>query len=388
MNYQEYLALFAGTQPGINRQVASEKGILNLEWIRFESPDVEEIAKAGPDAANELPQLTDSDRLINENQFFSFPVIIPAWPITQKRAVILLHGLNERSWNKYWSWAATLAEKLERPVILFPISFHINRAPLTWGDPRAINTMMKTEVSPGARDDSTSFANFILSKRLIDNPLRFLTSGFQSALDLYRLMKMLRNNTINGIGPITQIDIFAYSIGAFLSQIILINNYIVGERSGLTAIFCGGSPFVNMNGISKMIMNKPAFHAIFKFYLQETVREMKQESPLGVFLKKHPLGLAFNAMISPDRNPGLLQSALSSAKEKMKVWTLRRDTVIPSLPTINLFKELPGIVTEYDFQYGYSHENPFPVYADLTKSQQVNAAFNEIFTKASCFLNT
>lgn len=388
MNYQEYQKLFSGTQAGINREIKSEKGTLTLQWFNFDSPGAEEAAKIEPSLMQEVPQLTDRDKLITENQTFCFPVLSPAWSPDQKKAIILLHGLNERSWNKYWSWAAVLAENLERPVILFPISFHINRAPATWGDPRAINALMKTDTTPIVRDDSTSFANFILSKRLIDDPLRFLTSGFQSAIDLYRLIRLLKNNSIKGIGSMNQIDIFAYSIGGFLSQILLINNYIISESTGRTAIFCGGSPFVNMNGISKMIMNKPAFHTIFKYYLEETVREMKNGSPLGLFLKKHPLGQAFNAMISPDRNPGLLKSALSAAKEKVRVWTLKHDTVIPSLPTISLFRGLPGVVTEHDFPFAYSHENPFPVYAEEGKAQQVNAAFHEIFTRAVGFLNS
>ena len=75
-----------------------------------------------------LSNINSDDSLITENIRFTYPVIIPASGYGN-RAIILLHGLNERSWIKYYPWAERLARELKRPVILFPISFHMNRSP-------------------------------------------------------------------------------------------------------------------------------------------------------------------------------------------------------------------------------------------------------------------
>jgi hypothetical protein len=51
--------------------------------------------------------------------------------------------LYERSWLKYLAWALNLAELTGSYVILFPISFHINRSPATWKDPRTMIHLLK-----------------------------------------------------------------------------------------------------------------------------------------------------------------------------------------------------------------------------------------------------
>ena len=52
----------------------------------------------------------------------------------------MLHGLNERKWDKYLAWAHYLAEETGKPVIIFPTSFHINRSLPEWLNPRLMNT--------------------------------------------------------------------------------------------------------------------------------------------------------------------------------------------------------------------------------------------------------
>ena len=41
------------------------------------------------------------DEKINENLSFSYPVFIPAKMKQTDKAILLMHGLNERNWNKY-----------------------------------------------------------------------------------------------------------------------------------------------------------------------------------------------------------------------------------------------------------------------------------------------
>ena len=45
-----------------------------------------------------------------ENDQFWYPVFVPEKNRKPDEAILLLHGLNERSWDKYFSWAYYLAE--------------------------------------------------------------------------------------------------------------------------------------------------------------------------------------------------------------------------------------------------------------------------------------
>ncbi len=85
-----------------------------------------------------------NDLEIPENKSFSYPVFTPA-NLKSDKVILLLHGLNERSWIKYLVWAYYLAQYTDSYVILFPISFHINRSPSSWKDPRAMVNLLKEQ---------------------------------------------------------------------------------------------------------------------------------------------------------------------------------------------------------------------------------------------------
>ena len=80
------------------------------------------------DFTSELPEekrlniFSSSDAGIAENLTFKYPVFLPGDAAKYDNAILLLHGLNERSWNKYLTWAEYLAKHVGVPVILFPIA--------------------------------------------------------------------------------------------------------------------------------------------------------------------------------------------------------------------------------------------------------------------------
>ena len=98
-----------------------EPGI-DIRFFRFHSLSSDE--KGG------TVQLADNN--IIENFSFEYPVFTPSGKFRQDKAILLLHGLNERNWDKYLPWAEFLCLHTGKPVILFPIAFHINRALVTW----------------------------------------------------------------------------------------------------------------------------------------------------------------------------------------------------------------------------------------------------------------
>ena len=164
-----------------------------------------------------------ADNLIPENQSFSYPVFAPG-KTDSKKVILLLHGLNERSWVKYLVWAYYLAKNTDSYVILFPISFHINRSPEAWKDPRAMVPFMKNRNSSIGEIKMSSFANIALSNRLTEDPLRFFNSGYQTVSDITKLLLSVREGEHQIIPQTDKINIFAYSIGAFLAEILVMGN--------------------------------------------------------------------------------------------------------------------------------------------------------------------
>ncbi|NBB90561.1 MAG: hypothetical protein GVY23_05055, partial [Spirochaetes bacterium] len=122
---------------------------------------------------NFFGKLQPSDRDVPENLRFRYPVFVPRRAQSSAAgegarapsggAIILLHGLNEKSWLKYLPWALELAEKTGRPVILFPIAFHMNRAPGAWSNPREMIGVSRErrKLFPGVA--ASSFVNAALS---------------------------------------------------------------------------------------------------------------------------------------------------------------------------------------------------------------------------------
>ena len=126
----------------------------------------------------------NADELIMQNDSFVYPVFMPEKP-EGKRVIVMLHGLNERKWDKYLAWAHYLAEKTGKPVILFPTSFHINRSVPDWLNPRHMNEQGGIPPAEWIGDPHFStYINLALSERLTETPERFFLSGLQTADDL------------------------------------------------------------------------------------------------------------------------------------------------------------------------------------------------------------
>jgi hypothetical protein len=328
------------------------------------------------------------DTFINENLSFTYPVFTPENKDSDK-VILLLHGLNERSWVKYLAWAFRLAQSTGSYVILFPISFHINRSPEQWKDPRAMINFLQDRNSHLGNIDKSSFANIALSSRLTEDPMRFFNSGYQTMRDIVKLLTSIRNGEHPVIPPTCNFNFFAYSIGAFLAEIILMGNPENLLTKSKLFIFSGGSVFSNMHGTSKLIMDKLAFEKIYSFYLNDFEKSLHGISPLVNFLRLTQVGLAFRSMIDIDRLKAFRESILRKLKGQIHSVTLLKDTVIPSTGVVNTLsswtRELRDSVEVWDFPYSYCHENPFPVF-NSSLSQEVDNCFDRLFLQATAFL--
>jgi hypothetical protein len=313
----------------------------------------------------------EGDELIPENQSFSYPVFAPAGT-ESKKVILLLHGLNERSWVKYLVWAYYLALNTDSYVILFPISFHINRSPQSWKDPREMIPFMKNRNSSLGEINMSSFANIALSNRLTEDPLRFFNSGYQTASDITKLLLSIRDGAHQIIPRTDKINIFAYSIGAFLAEILVMGNPEKLFTDTKLFIFCGGSVFSNMRGSSKLIMDSLAFDRLYNYYLNDFEKSLTGKSPFVDFLRSSQIGKAFRSMIDLGRFKSFRETLLRKLSSQIHSITLLKDTVIPSdgvVATLR-FKKNNNMVDVRDFPYLYTHENPFPI-LDFPMSKKV-----------------
>jgi len=323
------------------------------------------------------------DSEMNENSRFFYPVFVPGKRKKYQHPILLLHGLNERSWLKYLPWAYYLCQQTGRPVILFPIAFHINRSPDAWANPHAMLPLLNQRKCGLSPTDAATFVNVALSERLSDNPLRFFTSGKQSADDIVSLVSQIRKGEHPLFEKGSETDIFAYSIGAFLAQIIMLANPSELFSNTKLFMFCGGSVFSAMNGVSKLIMDKPAFDNIYKFYLHDIDDEIKQKSPFSDCLRKNPLGYAFHSMIDFKNHRSFRDNRFHEMRQRIQAVVLKNDKVIPAVETM---LTLSGNAVMLDFPYDYTHETPFPT-ANPALAQRVDYSFENVFSRAAAFLS-
>jgi len=327
-----------------------------------------------------------NDRLIAENRTFSYPVFKPRNTKSDK-VILLLHGLNERSWVKYLVWAYYLAQNTDSWVILFPISFHINRSPSAWKDPRAMIPFMKDRNSSIGEINKSSFANIALSNRLTEDPMRFFKSGYQTTSDIVKLLSAVRDGEHEIIPRTNRFNIFAYSIGAFLAEIILMGNPGNLFSESKLFIFCGGSVFSNMQGSSKLIMDSVAFDRVYNYYLNDFEKTLIGKSPLVEFLRSNQIGMAFRSMIDIGRLKIFRENILKNLKDQIHSLSLLKDSVIPCKGIISTLgnNNRKNIVDVWDFPYAYTHENPFPI-LESPLSKKVYYWFERVFAEATMFL--
>ena len=316
---------------------------------------------------------------ISENFAFEYPVFLPSGSNRHEKAILLLHGLNERNWTKYLPWAEFLSMQTDRPVILFPIAFHMNRSPQTWSNPRSLVDLLNFRRRQYEDDRTVSFANVALSDRISQNPERFYLSGRQTWADLTTLFGAIKSGKHPLFKEGCHIDIFAYSIGAFLSQIALMANEQNLFADSRLFMFCGGSILRSMYGISRSIMDRAAFNRMQDYYVHHFGKEPESRWQHDNAFK------AFFQMILPGRLQTEREDFFSRIRNRIAGVALEKDRVIPYHGVREALgnETTEATISLLDFPFDYTHENPFPL---QTKDQvSLNNAFTHIFSRAVSF---
>ncbi|MBE0677136.1 MAG: hypothetical protein IH592_00075 [Bacteroidales bacterium] len=338
----------------------------------------------GKNVASIFNSLFRSKELEHSNDDFRYYLLIPDGS-AGRGAIILLHGLNERSWNKYMQWGMRLASDTGRPVVLFPSAYHMNRSPRSWIDRHLMTPLVTARTTMLPDTQLSTFVNVALSTRMSSSPQRFLLSGYQTLRDLASLTGTVREGShphLPGGGPV---DIFAYSIGALAAQVMMLSRPSLLPPESRMLLFCGGSAFGLMNGTSKLIMDSRAFERLVTFYLEWPDDKMSRDGDLFMqILNGTPEGEAFYAMTSLSRLKDISGTPFVNTGGKLKAITFAGDRVIPAEAVSATLQGADAEVWSPD--YPFTHENPFPVLAG-DRSCEVDRTFDRLFTTAAGFFS-
>ena len=321
------------------------------------------------------------DNGVGENVCFDYTVYMPSNTEVGtrfNRALLLLHGLNERSWHKYESWAQELAMLTGRPVILFPLAFHMNRTPISWFNPRDLLQWFEELRKCKNMATNSTFANVVLSTRIVECPMRFYISGKESAYNVTQLTEQI----VEGKHPLfvkdTQVDVFAYSIGAFLAEVLF-----MADSKGLFAnsrlfLFMGGAAISEMHGASKYIMDDDAFWSMRYYYSGTFGKDAFSDR-----LRDDAFDRAFRLLINAEQCREERNQAFAVLQDRLRILTLKKDRVMPTEGVRSTMGDIADkVLTELDFPYNYSHQEPFPTRNPLLLSD-VRAALDTVMQMAA-----
>jgi predicted esterase len=343
------------------------------------------------ETAAELPEtplvgLSVADAAFTGNSTFRYSIFKPAGIRKAKGCIILLHGLNERSWEKYLPWAARLAESTCRAVVLMPIAFHMNRAPEEWSLLRPMRIVSKQRKIDYPQVTESSFANAAISTRFQQLPQRLFWSGIQTYTDVLQLVHAIKRNEDPDIEKDARIDFFGYSIGAFLAEILCMANEKGIFSASKLVLFCGGPTLDRMHPVSKYILDSEALTSLLSFFQERLESQCCRDPRLRhYFGNEHPEGLCFKAMLSCGEMKDFREERFKKLADRTIGIALRKDEVIQPVDVIHTLQGeercIPIQVHTLDFGYPYSHMNPFPIRQN--SEQEVDEGFDQAFELAS-----
>ncbi len=319
------------------------------------------------------------DGQAEENRRFPYRLFSAQAQGPSRHLILLLHGLNERSWNKYLPWAKQLAVGTGATIVLFPLAFHMDRSPRLCQDMESVFRIYRGRKAQQGSEGASSHANAVLSTRLEDRPFRFFTSGLQSYRDIVDLVRQVRAGIHPDFHPCARVDFFGYSIGAFLSELLL-----MADPQGLFAssrlfAFCGGSVMDGARACSRAILDAGAERALSALFRSLTEGDWRLDG--SDELSSGQEWQYFLSMLSADRMAELRSARLAQIGSRIACLGLEKDEVYP--PEV-LRSTLGDRVRVLDFPFEYKHESPFP--SALSGQEALRQAMHAVFGPASEFL--
>ena len=331
--------------------------------------------------------IPDSD--LESNKSFRYHVFKPKGEEKAKDIILFLHGFNEKYWDKYLPWAKKIADDTGKTIILFPIAFHMNRAPQEWSQKNVMYALSEKRKELFPNIIHSTLSNSAISARLHSMPQRFIWSGLQSYYDIIQFVEECKKGMHPLINKDCGIDFFCYSIGGLLGEIIKMTNYKEYFTKSLLCMFCGGAVFNRLSPVSKFILDSEANVALYTYLVEHISSHIKRYNRLEHYMNPvHPEGYNLYCMLDYKHLREYREETFKKIEKQVLAVTLKNDAVVPAYEIMNTLqgaaRDINIPVEIYDFPYPYSHENPFPVNKPL--EQEVDEKFNMIFNRITDFL--
>lgn len=352
----------------------------NYEYPASENGDLE------PDIIQELIHKTDAE--IDENIEFRYHVLLPKSHEKVNKVVLLFHGFNEKYWDKYLPWAYYIAKHTGKAVVMFPIAFHMNRAPAIWSEVRKMYSVSQRRKELHPEVISSTLSNVAISTRLNNKPQRYIWSGFQTYYDVLDLVTYIKAGKHPLIDTSASFDFMSYSIGTFLGQIIMMTNEKGYFTNSKYATFCGGAVFNRLSPVSRFILDSEANVALYSFVVEHLESHMKRDQSLKRLFTETQVGLSFAAMLNYNVHTAKREERFRAMSNQFYGIVLKQDKIIPSYEVMNTMqgsnRDIPIKIDILDYPYAYIHEDPFP---SLTKIEdEVDRQFRDTFDRIVEFL--
>ncbi|MGB7925198.1 MAG: DUF6051 family protein [Pyrinomonadaceae bacterium] len=242
-----------------------------------------------------------SDDQIERN--ITFPYLLlregsPSVPLHQyKRVTILLHGLNERTLLKYMPWAYHIWQRTQEPVVLFPLSFSINRVLPEW---RKQMPKIHANREKERKIKRSHEFNATISERLEPNPERFFWGAEQSYWDIIDFVREIRSGENEQLkqhfDSDARINFLGYSSGGYLALAHLAVNHEGLFSESRACLFASCVEMDDLRPASPYVVDEEAERALRELYVDyfdELPDEDAKNAPKGRmrhWLEYHPEG--------------------------------------------------------------------------------------------------
>lgn len=339
-----------------------------------------------PDIIQELLNKTDAEIL--ENIKFRYHIIMSRHITKAKGVIFMFHGFNEKYWSKYLTWAYHISKNTGKAIVMFPIAFHMNRAPAIWSNSREMYNVSQQRKKRHPDVICSSLSNVAISTRLHNKPQRFIWSGLQTYYDIIDFVEKIKEGHHPAIEADASIDFCSYSIGTFLGEILMMTNKNGYFSESKYATFCGGAVFNRLSPVSKFILDSEANVSLYSFVVEHLESHMKRDEILRHYLNAYDEGVNFRCMLNYKTLTEFRESIFRKMSHQFYAITLAKDEVVPPYEVVNtlqgVHRDIPIHIEMLDYPYKYTHEDPFP---SLTKiADEVDNQFRITFDKISNFL--
>lgn len=341
-----------------------------------------------PDVIQEM--LNKRDAEILENIKFRYHMIMPKKETKAKGIILMFHGFNEKTWYKYLPWAKHIVDKTGKSIVMFPIAFHMNRAPAVWSSTREMYRVSEQRKMRHPDVICSSLSNVAISTRLHNKPQRFIWSGLQTYYDVIDFVENFKEGLHPAIEKDASIDFFSYSIGTFLGEILMMSNKDGHFSNSKYATFCGGAVFNRLSPVSKFILDSEANVSLYSYVVEHLDSHMKRDEVLRHYMHTHPEGNNFRSMLNYRVLTECREEVFRKMSHQFYAITLAKDEVVPAYEVINTLqgsrRDIPINIEILDYPYKYIHEDPFPALPKI--ADEVDEQFRFTFDKISAFLQS